>query len=89
MDFKVCWTTKIYTLGKQKARAPPRTHYAAYRRSLSMVEASKISHSVLSMSQLDQNCEGVGVGSSSVIADAWFGPVPIVRLRKYNSILGV
>jgi len=81
------WTSKsverlIYTLRKRKARALPRTHYAAYRRSLSMVEASKISHSVLSMSQLDRNC--VGEGSSSVIADDWFGPVSIVRLPKYK-----
>ena len=86
MDFKICWTTKVRTLRKRKARALPRTHYAAYRRSLSMVEASKISHSVLSMSQLDQNCEGVGEDSSSVVADAWFGPISIVRLRKYKPI---
>jgi len=74
------------TLRKRKARALPRTHYAAYRRSLSMVEASKISHSVLSMSQLDQNCEGVGEVSSSVIADTLFGPVSIARLQKYKPI---
>lgn len=87
MDFKVCWTTKIYTLRKRNARALPRTHYAGYRRSLSVVETSKISHSVLSMSQLNQNCDGLSEDSSSGIAKSWFDPVSVVRLRRCESIV--
>src|SRR5262249_31217321 len=66
---------------------PPRTHYAGYKRSLSIVESMGIFHSALSMSHLNQVCEGFGRPrrSASEVDKSRSGCESTVRLRRCES----